>query len=218
VKRALGLLTSATPSTADEALDDLLAWMILDAHAAIQIGEAMLAAEPMKDAVATRSAVVREGLVGRRPTGKTSPCIILMAHAHPLLETRSPGLALECLDLALRFPDPLANVHGLRVRALQGAGQASRAQALATSALVQEQAGTEDPTVHYEVARYYLGLGRLLEAIAQLRLYVEREPHRAGLLRFDPRLAPLRALPEFETLFEPLKAPGTRPPLDGRTS
>jgi hypothetical protein len=201
VKRALGLLASATPGTADEALEDLLAWMILDARAAIQIGEAMLAAAPMKDAVATRSAAVREGLVRKKPTGKTSPGIILMAHAHPLLETRSPGLALECLDLALRFPAPLANVHGMRVRALHGVGQASRAQALATSALVQ-QAGTEDPAVHYEVARYYLGLGRLPEAIAQLRLYAERDPGRAGLLRFDPRIAPLRALPEFATLFE----------------
>ena len=123
----------------------------------------------------------------------------------------SPGLALECLELALRFPDPLAHVHGLRVRALHGAGQASRAQALAASALVQEQAGPEDPRVHYEVARYYLELGRPLEAIAQLRLYAERDPPRAGLLRFDPRLAPLRALPEFETLFEPIKAPGARP-------
>jgi hypothetical protein len=109
----------------------------------------MLAAEPMKDAVATRSAVVREGLGRSRPTGKTSPCIVLMAHAHHLLETRSPGLALECLELALRFPDPLAHVHGLRVRALHGVGQASRAQALAASALVQEQAGTEDPRVYY---------------------------------------------------------------------
>jgi hypothetical protein len=150
VKRALGLLASATPGTADEALDDLLAWMILDAQAAIQIGEAMLAAGPMKDAIATRSAAVRQGLVRGRPTGKTSPCLILMAHAHPLLETRSPGLALECLDLALRFPDTLANVHGLRVRPLHGAGQASRAQALAASALVQEQAGTEDSRVYYD--------------------------------------------------------------------
>jgi hypothetical protein len=212
VKRALVLLASATPGTADEALGDLLNWMLLDAQAAIQIGEALLAAGAMKDAVATRSAVVREGLVRGKPTGKTSPCIVLVAHAHHLLETRSPGLALECLDLALRFPDPLAKVHGMRVRALHGAGQASHAQALAASALVQEQAGAEDPTVYYEVARYHLELGRLPEAIAQLRLYVEREPQRAGMmLRFDPRLAPLRALPEFEALFETMKAPGTRP-------
>jgi hypothetical protein len=96
---------------------------------------------------------------------------------------------------------PSTIVHGLRVRALHGVGQASRAQALAASALVQEQAGTEDPRVYYEVARYYLELGGLPEAIAQLRLYAERDPDRAGLLRFDPRLVPLRALPEFETLF-----------------
>jgi hypothetical protein len=70
---------------------------------------------------------------------------------------------------------------------------------------VQEQAGREDPTVYYEIARYYLALGRLPEAIAQLRLFAEREPQRAGLLRFDPRLVPLRALPEFETLFEPIR-------------
>jgi hypothetical protein len=201
-RRALGLLASATPGTADAAFDDLLAWMILDAQGAIQIGETMLAAAPMKDAIATRSTLVREGLVRRRPTGKTSPCLVLMAHAHHLLETRSPGLALECLELALRFPDPLAHVRGLRVRALHGAGQASRAQALAASALVQEQAGSEDPKVYYEVARYYLELGRLREAIDQLRLYAARDPNRAGLLRFDPRLVPLRALPQFEGLLE----------------
>jgi hypothetical protein len=203
VERAAALLSTAstaTPDRAEEILETLLEWMILDEFAGRKIAEALLATGSLKAAVEERSATVREGFARKKPTGKGSPSVTLFAQASYLLETHEPARALENIELGLRFPHPHARLYGLQVRALQGVGQASRAEHLAQSDVVQRQAGPEQPGVFYEVARYYLSIGRFAEAVDQLRLYLEHEPRNVHTLRYDPRFKALHALPEFAAL------------------
>jgi hypothetical protein len=113
----------------------------------------------------------------------------------------SPAAALHCFELALRFPSPHWEIHGSLVRALHGSGQTVRARELAESDFLLQQVAPNAPGVLYELARYYIYVGAPEDAIVQLQRYVSLDPSRAGLLRSDPRVAPLRALGEFETLF-----------------
>lgn len=74
---------------------------------------------------------------------------------------------------------------------------------LAVSDLVQEEMAPLAPRVYYDVARYYIATGQPERALAQLQRYATCAPSKAGLLRFDPRVASLRSFPEFEVLVTP---------------
>ena len=207
VRRATDLLSSATPATAGQVLETLLGWMILDEAGGRAIGEALLAADSMKDAVEERSALVREGFAKRKPTGKGSPSLMLAAQARYLLETRNPERALANIALGLRFPHPFLDLYGLHVRALHGVGQVTRAEQLARSDFMQNEAGPESPGIFYELARYHIALGRPADAIRQLRRRVEHDPRCVYTMRYDPRLGALTGAPEFEALFSEAALP-----------
>jgi hypothetical protein len=198
-RRAVALMSSATPETADDVLETLLTWMV-DDSVARSLGEALLAAESMKGAVEERSARVRAGFAADKPIGESCPSLALFAHAAPLLDMKEPARALACIELGLRFPPPTLRLHGLRVRALHRLGRESEAEELAKSDVVQNEAGLEDPGVFYEVARYYVDRGRLDDALGQLRRYVEHAPRVVPLLGYDPRLRALHGLPGFSAL------------------
>jgi hypothetical protein len=202
VERAMVLLATAAPDRGEEILDALLEWMLLDRPAGRKIAEALLETDAMTAAVEERSAKVREGYARGGPMPKSSPSLVMSFQASFLLDTDEPAPALESIELGLRFPHPVVILHGLKVRALQGVGQASLAEQLAKSDFVQSQAGPEDPRVFYNVARYYERLGRFPEAIGQLRLYVQHEPKHALYLRIDPYFKWMRELPEFAALSE----------------
>ena len=171
--RGLALLSSATPDNAEKILDASMRLMFLHQRAGRVIGRALLRAEPMKTVVEERSARVRQGSATGTPLGKTSPSQVLAVTGHLLLVTRRPKRALASIELGLRFPHPVPKLYGLRVRALQKAGHPARAEEAARSDAV-DQAGVEDPDVFVDAARYYVGLGRLTEAVDQLRRIAPR--------------------------------------------
>ena len=202
VKRAAELLASVTPDNAEEILETLIDWMPLDHRAGLKVGEALLAAPSMKAIVETRSARVREGFASGRPTGEGSPSLTLASTADYLLETKRPKGALRYIKLGLRFPHPMPKLHGLRVRALHGAGFPLLA-AKASKADVVAEAGLEAPEVFLHVARYCIELGKIDEAIDHVRRALGHKSGRWLYVQHNPRFAALRGRPEFDALFEP---------------
>jgi hypothetical protein len=92
-------------------------------------------------------------------------------------------------------------LHGLRVRALHGAGFPLLAAKAAKADLVTE-AGLEDPEVFLHVARYCIDLGQLAESIDHVRRALDHKSGRWLYVQHNPRFAALRGSPEFHALFE----------------
>lgn len=201
VRRARAWLDAATPDDAEWVLRNVVDWMVHAGDATLALGEALLACPALSAVVAEHSAGSREDLASGRGTRKCSPSLALLASGGCLLDMHGPAAALRCFELALRFPSPPWEIHGSLVRALHGSGQTVRARELAESDFLLQQVAPNSPRVLYELARYYIHVGAPERAIVQLKRYVHLDPTRAGLLRSDPRVAPLRAFREFETLF-----------------
>ncbi|HEY6557089.1 MAG TPA: hypothetical protein VI072_07435 [Polyangiaceae bacterium] len=204
IERARALLRNASSEDAEEVLSTVGAWMDLDVAAALAIGDELLAlpAGPIEAAVAQQSRLARRAMAAKELVRTKSPSLTLYRHAQYLMEVGAAERARCCVELATRFPEPVPLVYGAAVRVLGLCGEPERAEALAASQLVQD-AGVENSYVYYDVARYYADAGRLPEALEQLRRYVADCPSHASMIAYDPRVAAVRALPEFTALFGP---------------
>jgi hypothetical protein len=203
-QRVLGLLAAARPETSEAILTTACDWIVRVPFAAqVAIAEGLLACESLSERLAVNGAAARDSQAANEPVRVAEPSLALCASADYYLETSAPANALACLELALRFPEPWRDTYGLLVRAYHGTGQFERAEALAVSDLVQRETAPLAPRVYYDVARYYIATGQPERAFAQLQRYATCAPSKAGLLRFDPRVAPLRSFPEFEALVSP---------------